>query len=188
MLREERKRQTKESIIRHAVALFKQKGYENVTVEEITTACGIAKGTFFNYFAKKEHILLHITDTYMNRLHEMVQKYQSGTLKERVLLFFEDLLKIYFKYPDLLGLTLEETIRSIVRSPIGSSNIKKFETILAQMIEEDSTIQSKDSKMAASILTGVWIHTLLTKSASLENTMRCLEHQLQIVWEGLGNE
>ncbi|XOS92284.1 TetR/AcrR family transcriptional regulator [Brevibacillus laterosporus] len=37
-----------------ALKLFKEKGFENVTVEEITKACGIAKGTFYNYFPKKK--------------------------------------------------------------------------------------------------------------------------------------
>ncbi|WP_420481884.1 TetR/AcrR family transcriptional regulator [Cohnella zeiphila] len=45
MLREPRKKKTKELIVRTAVQLFKDKGYDNVTVEEITQLCGIAKGT-----------------------------------------------------------------------------------------------------------------------------------------------
>lgn len=193
MLRENRKKQTKESIIKHAIALFKQKGYEHVTVEEITAACGIAKGTFFNYFPKKEHILLHITDTYMDRLHEIVYGRQDGSLKERVIGIFRDLLEIYTKYPDLLGLTLGETIRSTIHSDMKKSNIGKFQSILAQMIEEEkerSSFKGKDSGMMASILAGVFIHTLLTQSASLnlEQTMSILQEQVDIIWEGFRSE
>jgi AcrR family transcriptional regulator len=119
-------------IIKHAIALFKQKGYENVTVEEITETCGIAKGTFFNYFPKKKHILPYITDTYMDLLSEIVQRNEEGSLKERVIYIFRDLLTIYFEYPDLLGLTIEE-IRSTVRSDMRSTNIGKFQTTFAQM-------------------------------------------------------
>lgn len=193
MLRESRKKQTKESIIKHAVALFKQKGYENVTVEEITAACGIAKGTFFNYFPKKEQILLHITDTYMDRLHEIVYRKHGGSLKERVFLIFRELLVIYSKYPDLLGLTLEETIRSMIHSDMKKSNIGKFQTILAKMIEgekERSSFKGKESDMMASILAGVFIHTLLMQSASLniDKVTETLKRQLDIIWEGLGSE
>lgn len=39
MLRESRKRDTREKIVRHAVQLFKEKGYDNVTVDEITQVC-----------------------------------------------------------------------------------------------------------------------------------------------------
>lgn len=193
ILRENRKKQTRQSIIQHAITLFKQKGYENVTVEEITAACGIAKGTFFNYFPKKEHILLHITDTYMDRLNEIVQHNQEGSLKERVNHIFRDLLTIYLKYPDLLGLTLEETIRSTIQSDRNSTNIGKFQNTLAQIFEDEkegSGLKSRDSERIASIFVGVFIHTLLTQSASLnlEKIMDILQYQLDIIWEGLLSE
>ena len=54
MLRETRKKELKELIFLKAVQLFQERGYENVTVQDITTACGIAKGTFFNYFPKRK--------------------------------------------------------------------------------------------------------------------------------------
>ena len=37
--------------------LFREKGYGHTTVEEITKAADVAKGTFFNYFETKETIL-----------------------------------------------------------------------------------------------------------------------------------
>ena len=42
MLRETRKK-LKELIFLKAVQLFQERGYENVTVQDITTACGITK-------------------------------------------------------------------------------------------------------------------------------------------------
>jgi AcrR family transcriptional regulator len=193
MLRENRKKQTKESIIKHAIALFKQKGYENVTVEEITAACGIAKGTFFNYFPKKEQILLHITDTYMDRLHEIVYRKHEGSLKDRVMRIFCDLVVIYSKYPDLLGLTLKETMRSTIYSDMEKSNIGKFQIILAEILEkekEKSSVKVRDSDLMASILVAVFVHTLLTQSASLklEQTISILQEQVDIIWEGFGSE
>ncbi|MCX7710881.1 MAG: TetR/AcrR family transcriptional regulator [Clostridia bacterium] len=40
------------------VRLFKEKGYENVTIDEITKSVGIAKGTFYNFFSSKLDILM----------------------------------------------------------------------------------------------------------------------------------
>lgn len=37
--------------------LFVRKGYENVSVDEIVRAAGVAKGTFFTYFPTKLHVL-----------------------------------------------------------------------------------------------------------------------------------
>lgn len=40
-----------------ALPLFAKKGYFDTTVEDITEAADVGKGTFFNYFPTKEHIL-----------------------------------------------------------------------------------------------------------------------------------
>lgn len=56
--REEKNERTKSAIIENALELFKQRGFESVTVEEITSAAGIAKGTFYNYFQAKSEIIV----------------------------------------------------------------------------------------------------------------------------------
>ena len=40
-----------------ALALFLEYGYERTSVEQITTAVGVAKGTFYHYFATKQDLL-----------------------------------------------------------------------------------------------------------------------------------
>jgi len=40
-----------------ALPLFAKKGFFDTTVEDITEAADVGKGTFFNYFPTKEHIL-----------------------------------------------------------------------------------------------------------------------------------
>jgi AcrR family transcriptional regulator len=192
LLRETKKKQTKEAIMKHAIKLFKQKGYENVTVEEITTACGIAKGTFFNYFPKKEHILLHITDTYMDLLNDIVLRHKEGTIKDRITHIFDDLLQIYLKHSDLLRLTLEETMRSAIRSETESTNIKRFQETLSSLIEKEkensSFLKRRESDMVASILVGIFFHTLINWPSDLdkEKMMDMIQQQLDIVWEGIG--
>jgi AcrR family transcriptional regulator len=55
--RERRRAETHERIFRAALQLFAQRGFMETTVEDITEAADVGKGTFFNYFPTKEHVL-----------------------------------------------------------------------------------------------------------------------------------
>ncbi|KWW12638.1 hypothetical protein AS888_09800 [Peribacillus simplex] len=47
-------------IIDKSVELFSEKGYHATSVQEIAEKCGIAKGSFYNYFKSKEELLVSI--------------------------------------------------------------------------------------------------------------------------------
>ena len=55
--RERKKQETRQRLLEVAWDLFRVRGYEETTVEEITGAADVAKGTFFNYFETKEAVL-----------------------------------------------------------------------------------------------------------------------------------
>lgn len=56
--RERKKRQTRHALLRTALALFTDKGYDRTAVREITDAVDISERTFFRYFASKEDLVL----------------------------------------------------------------------------------------------------------------------------------
>lgn len=47
---------TKKRIMETALPMIKERGFDNVSVDEICSAAGIAKGTFYHYFPSKEKI------------------------------------------------------------------------------------------------------------------------------------
>jgi AcrR family transcriptional regulator len=49
---------TRAKIIRSAVELFLDVGYQNLRVDEITEHAGIGKGTFYHHFSSKQNLLL----------------------------------------------------------------------------------------------------------------------------------
>jgi AcrR family transcriptional regulator len=55
--RERHKADVRERLFRAAIDLYKTKGLQATTVREITDAADVGKGTFFNYFPTKEHVL-----------------------------------------------------------------------------------------------------------------------------------
>ncbi|MFD8320136.1 TetR/AcrR family transcriptional regulator [Kitasatospora purpeofusca] len=57
-LRERKKRQTAIRIWQTAIALFAERGFDEVSVAEIAAAAEVSKMTVFNYFATKEDLVL----------------------------------------------------------------------------------------------------------------------------------
>src|SRR5271155_772362 len=55
--RERNRAQTRDRLYRAALDLFAERGFLETTVEDITESADVGKGTFFNYFPTKEHIL-----------------------------------------------------------------------------------------------------------------------------------
>lgn len=56
--REEKTARTRASIVDNAMRLFAERGFDSVTVDEITQAAGVAKGTFYSYFSVKSDIIV----------------------------------------------------------------------------------------------------------------------------------
>ena len=57
-LRERKKAQTREALHAAAMKLFKRKGFENTTVDEIAEAADVSRRTFFRYYATKEAVVM----------------------------------------------------------------------------------------------------------------------------------
>ncbi|MFT3772638.1 MAG: TetR/AcrR family transcriptional regulator [Minicystis sp.] len=61
-LRESKKRETRQRISDVATALFFARGFDAVTIDEIALAAKVSKMTVFNYFARKEELILDRED------------------------------------------------------------------------------------------------------------------------------
>jgi AcrR family transcriptional regulator len=84
--RERHRVETRERIIRSALRLFAERGLTGTTIEDITNAADIGKGTFFNYFPSKEHILAHLCQLQMGKIRDFVSRaIESKESLDRVL-------------------------------------------------------------------------------------------------------
>lgn len=67
--RERRRMETRDKIFRAALQLFSEKGLSGTTVEDITEAADVGKGTFFNYFQNKEQVLSVLAEGQLAKIH-----------------------------------------------------------------------------------------------------------------------
>ena len=68
----------KNEIIDTAAALFELKGYEQCSVNDILTAIGIAKGTFYHYFKSKEEVLDAVIAKTMDQITQQVRSVEAN--------------------------------------------------------------------------------------------------------------
>ncbi|MFD0637648.1 TetR/AcrR family transcriptional regulator [Catenulispora yoronensis] len=74
-LREEKKQRTRAALADAALALFTERGFEQVTVAEVAAAAGVSVNTAFNYFPTKE-------DLFFDRQAEVAERL-AGWVRDR---------------------------------------------------------------------------------------------------------
>ncbi len=92
---------TKQRIFESALFLFRQKGFDRVSIQQITDHAGLAKGSFYTYFSTKSEIIVEEfwkIDAYYRSIEGEVLKMESAAQK---LLKFTELQLTYVR--DVIG-------------------------------------------------------------------------------------
>lgn len=87
--RERHRAEMRERIYRAALKLFAERGFLETTVEQITEAADVGKGTFFNYFPTKEHVIGCYGEERIQEIERSLERARSR--KEPVLAVLRDL-------------------------------------------------------------------------------------------------
>jgi AcrR family transcriptional regulator len=111
--RERKKEETKERIFKAAVALFKHKGVEATTVEEICDKADVAKGTFFNYFPRKEAVFGYLTEEWLAQAEERTAEIlaRPGRVRGEFIAMFAEFAGFYEEEPGLAKYVVQEWMR-----------------------------------------------------------------------------
>lgn len=108
--RERKKEETRKNIIDCAVGLFKEKGFKETLVEEISEKADVSKGTLYNYFPDKESILVdyfqlifadngkRIKESLMEKPDIQTRLIKLLNLINEIFLQDVELTTVYFKY------------------------------------------------------------------------------------------
>ncbi len=76
--RQRRAAETRLKLFRCALQLFAKRGFSGVTVEDITEAADVGKGTFFNYFESKDHVLGVMAEIQLGKVAEALALAADG--------------------------------------------------------------------------------------------------------------
>jgi len=103
-----------------AVELFSRKGFAQTTVEEITTAADVGKGTFFNYFPSKEHVLGFLVRRQQGTVqHHQTLAREGMTASAEVLTSLgRSLLRLPGKSPQMA--------RSLISAFLGNAEVREY--------------------------------------------------------------
>ena len=70
-------RETRKRILESALSLFREKGFDQVSIDEITSAAGVSKGSFYTYFQTKSDIIIEefrLIDDYYQKKESAIMR------------------------------------------------------------------------------------------------------------------
>lgn len=118
--RERRAAETRIRLFRCALALFAEHGLPNVTVEDITEAADVGKGTFFNYFETKDHVLGVMAEIQIGKIRQAESN--AANSKQSI---YATLRKLAQQLAEEPGRS-PELARALISSFLGSVSVREI--------------------------------------------------------------
>ncbi len=190
--RERRAAETRLRLFRSALQLFADRGLSNVTVEDITEAADVGKGTFFNYFESKDHVLGVMAELQLARVREAVQTAASGKRSVRSTLhhLFLRLAQEPGRSPFLARAVISSFLASDVVRDLIERQISEGRVMIAGVIAEGQKRGEIDPKLksqeVALQLQQTLMGTVLLWSLHGEPELAVwIENSFQQFWRGI---
>jgi AcrR family transcriptional regulator len=161
-VREQKKQATREQIAEAARGLFKERGFDAVTVDEVARAAGVSRKTVFNYFATKEDLLYSGLELMEERMLAAVRDREPGTpLLDAFADFLQGLRGLLQSDEPGAGERLYEINRLIADSPALQRREEQvyagYSIALAELVARDTGADPRDvaPRVAAGALVGL---------------------------------
>ena len=142
--------ETKLKLISAGLELIKEKGFDAINVEDITKKAGVAKGTFYTYFKRKEDIVMEISRTPFGEIADEIEQMENAELFDKLRHYF----RRFMEQVEFCGIQIS---REWIRNVIDPNNVQEtmdskkwfydyemLESILknAKELKEDTPIES----------------------------------------------
>ena len=184
------KANVKEQILTTSVTLMHSKGFNATSVQDITDAAGVPKGSFYNHFSSKEALALEVVQRYIDSVGQLTTVLRDPSLspQQRLQQYFERMIAgnaaNEFNYGCMLGNFSTElsnqipAMRSAVRDAFdGSSDL--LAAVIAEGQQDGSITVDAPAAELASFVNDAWQGAVLRAKA--EQSREPLERFARVV-------
>jgi AcrR family transcriptional regulator len=190
--RQRRAAETRVRLFRCALQLFAERGFPNVTVEDITEAADVGKGTFFNYFESKDHVLGVMAEIQLGKVRESVTLAESGkpTIYSVLHRLFLRVAEEPGRSPDLARALISSFLASERVRGLIERNMSEGRKMVAQVVAAGQKRGEVDSRLkkekVALQLQQAFMGTLLLWSLQGEPPLETwIEESFQHFWRAI---
>ncbi len=193
--RARKKEEVRRRIGRAAVELFRERGYEAATVEEIAERADVAKGTVFNYFPRKEALLevagLAMLEDLRDRLGAVTK--WRGTARQQLRRLYMSLAEVAEHDPELARAILSEHMTQVHRpledDEVGESVREMMRSVIATGQDRGEIRKDLDVEQVVQVLQAAHFVSLvvwLASGAPAAQLGREITAKLDLIFEGVG--
>jgi AcrR family transcriptional regulator len=156
-LRARKKQKTRQALMEAAMRLYREKGFDGVTIAAIAEEAEVSPRTFFSYFETKEDVFLGRGD---ERLQRLVQAIQSRDRRQPILKAIQSVL-LEDREPPRSGKSAPSPgLSALLEHPAIANRLRerwnRWEDLLAEAIANDvgATPGDPEPQVVAAALTG----------------------------------
>ncbi|MEX0912078.1 MAG: TetR/AcrR family transcriptional regulator [Gemmatimonadota bacterium] len=194
--RERKKLEVRRRIRRAAAKLFAEKGYDAATVDEISELADVSKGTFFNYFPRKDSLLMELSIELFDDVEGDLGPSEAwrGSRREQLVRFYGALGERVHRDPQLFKVMIGENVRNLWMGGDEEPE-RRLRGVTRRLLEEaveggefppgsdlDAGMRLIEAAYATATIESLRTGTLVTEYR------RVLTTRLNIIFRGLGGE
>ena len=192
--RERKKDETRHRIFHAAIGLFREKGFEQTTVDDITEQADVAKGTFFNYFRRKEAVLAFLSETRLQVVEENAEAFlaEARPAREKLMDLYSTAASAYEEDRELSRYVLIELMTRMF-SPTEEVVVRWHEQIvrLVTQGQENGELRRGLAPLRVeAMLTGLYYATLYEWVCCVPDSFPLIEElraRLTLAMEGIAS-
>ena len=186
---------TKEKIFLVAAQLFAKKGYNGVSMREISEKSGVTKPTIYYYFGSKEGIYEELVETGMQYVISSFERIvdNEASAKNKLVMMTKTFFQLAIDAPEY-----SKFFMTIVTPGSDNAILEKFYkkmsrqgnmimAVIEQGVESGEFGVSAKPELATQIIGGVWQHFIWQQLSTHKKVLtdRLAEEVIEILFKGL---